>query len=247
MRNRLRVQNKLTAARSRNLGNLGEQWAAALLERNGFTNVENFNNRRKNHAYADIYAERNGERYVISVKTRNKLKVGGDLNDSYNLSSSGNHYKLSEAAKNAWQAKAAWVAICVEEAVFSAYFGLLDDLNRKNTIPMTEVAISSYQCLAKNESHGLDYSKIKNIYDDVVPASQEVNVFAVAYPIVVAWIRSGGWIEVGTDYNVQSFIRALDEGGIIWEGAAQYSTVDAAFKALDAGIAVFIKEHGIKL
>jgi len=46
---------------------------------------------------------------------------------------------------------------------------------------------------------------------------------------------------------VRSFIRALDEGGMVWEGATQYPTVDAAFKALDSGIAIFIKEQGIKL
>ena len=54
-------------------------------------------------------------------------------------------------------------------------------------------------------------------------------------------------MEIGTDYNVQSFIRALDEGGMIWEGETQYPTMDAAFQALDAGIAVFVKEQGINL
>ncbi len=172
-RNYVRVQNKATAARSHKLGKIGEQWAEALLARNGFTNVQSLNAERSNHSYADIYAEKDGGRYVISVKTRNKLQVSGALNGSYNLSSLGNHYDLAVLAENARQAKAAWIAIAVEERVFSAYFGLLADLNGKNGIPMTEDATSDYQCLAKNEPHGLDYSQIKNVYEDAAPAGQK--------------------------------------------------------------------------
>ncbi len=113
MRNNTLVQNKATAARNHRLGNIGEQWAEMLLSRNGFTNIENLNNKRKNYAYADIYAEKDGERYVISVKTRNKMRSvsknrpKATLNDSYNLSSLGNHYALSKVAEEVKQAKAA--------------------------------------------------------------------------------------------------------------------------------------------
>ena len=246
-KNYTRVLDKATAARSHRLGRTGEEWAEALLARNGFVHIHNLNAEQTNHSYADIYAEKDTHKYVISVKTRNKLQAGGTLNGLYNLSSSGNHYETAAIAENSKKAKAAWIAIAVEENVFSAYFGLLADLNGKNGIPMTEIAISKYQCLAKNEPHQLDYSQIKNVYDDVASATQEVDGFAVTYPLVAAWIRSGGWIELGTDHNVRSFIRALGEGGMVWEGAPQYPTVDAAFKALDAGIASFIKEQGIKL
>ncbi len=54
-------------------------------------------------------------------------------------------------------------------------------------------------------------------------------------------------MEAGKDYNVRSLIRALDEGGIIWEGETEYPTMDAAFEALDFGIAAFLQEKGIKL
>lgn len=249
MRNPTLVQNKMTAARSHKLGNLGELWAEEALTDNGFTSVENLNNKHRNHGYADIYAERAGERYVVSVKTRNKLKASGILNKDYNLSSSGNHYALAEVAENTKQAKAAWIAISVEETTFNAYFGLLTDLNGKNTIPMTEEAVSSYQCLARDKPHDLDYTQIKNVYDDVVPMTPELELdtFAVGYPIVTAWIKSGGWVEIGTDHNVRSFIRALDEGGMVWEGAPQYPTMASAFKALDAGIALFVEAQNIKL
>ena len=172
MKNNALVQNKATAARSHNLGDIGEQWAEVILSRNGFTNIENLNNKRKNHGYADIYAEKDGKRYVISVKTRNKMRASSKKrpkatpNDSYNLSSLGNHYALAKLAEEARQAKAAWIAITVETAVFNVYFGLLTDLNGKNNISMTERATSKYQCLAKNEPHGLDYSQIENVYDE---------------------------------------------------------------------------------
>ncbi len=125
MKNNTLVQNKATAVRNQRLGSIGEQWAEMLLSRNGFTNIENLNNKRKNHAYADIYAEKNGERYVISVKTRNKMRASSKkkpkatLNDAYNLSSLGNHYALSKVAEEARQAKAAWIAIAVEATVFN--------------------------------------------------------------------------------------------------------------------------------
>jgi hypothetical protein len=79
------------------------------------------------------------------------------------------------------------------------------------------------------------------------PDAEPKDVFTADYPCITAWVQSGGLIEMGTDYNVRSFIRALDEGGIIWEGEPQYPTMDAAFKALDAGIAAFLNEQGIKL
>ena len=252
-RNYIRVLNKATAKRSHNLGRIGEQWAEAMLSRNGFTNIQNLNDELANHRYADIYAEKDGQRYVISVKTRNKLQASGALNGSYNLSSTGNHYELAALAEDAKQAKAAWIAIAVEETVFNAYFGLLTELNGKNGILMTETATAKYQSLVKNEPHELNYSQIKNVYEDAVPTGQQTgakqitDAFSEIYPNISAWVQSGGLVELGKDYNVQSVIRALDEGGMIWEGETKYSTMDAAFEALDAGIAAFLQEQGIEL
>lgn len=251
-KNYVRVQNKATAARSHKLGKIGEQWAEALLARNGFTNVQSLNAEQANHSYADIYAEKDGERYVISVKTRNKLQASGALNGSYNLSSLGNHYELAGLAENARQAKAAWIAIAVEETVFNAYFGLLTGLNGKNGIPMTEAALSTYRCLAKNEPHGLDYSQIKNVYEDASTVSEEMgsntttDAFAGIYPTISAWVQSGGYVEIGqTSYELPDFVKALDEGGLVWEGETQYASMDAAFQALENGLAAYVEEQGV--
>ena len=253
-RNYIRVRTKRPPREVIISENLVSNRAEALLARNGFMNVQSLNAEQANHSYADIYAEKDGERYVISVKTRNKLQASGTLNGSYNLSSLGNHYELAGLAENARQAKAAWIAISVEETVFNAYFGLLADLNGKNGIPMTEAALSTYQCLAKNEPHGLDYSEIKNVYEDVSATRDKIEVnktpdaFAAIYPNVSAWVQSGGYVEIGqTSYELPAFVKALDEGGMVWEGETEYASMDAAFQALESGLAAYVEEQGIDL
>lgn len=67
--------------------------------------------------------------------------------------------------------------------------------------------------------------------------------FAALYPNVAAWVCDG-WIEMGSDDFSRSFVRALDIGGMIWEGEPSYPTVHDALKALDAGIAAWLEENG---
>jgi hypothetical protein len=57
-----------------------------------------------------------------------------------------------------------------------------------------------------------------------------------AYPHIARWVKTQGWIEIGSDAYRSSFVRALDEGGMVWEGAASYSTLDAALRALDTAL-----------
>lgn len=78
-------------------------------------------------------------------------------------------------------------------------------------------------------------------------AGQKADQFAKAYPTLSEWVRGGGWIEIGSDQNVSSFLRALDEGGMVWEGEDNYDTMDEAFQALEAGIAAWVTEQGIRL
>jgi hypothetical protein len=63
------------------------------------------------------------------------------------------------------------------------------------------------------------------------------------YPHIAQWVGDG-WIEMGRDDTNRSFVRALDIGGLVWEGDAHYRTLDEAFQALDAGIAAWLKENG---
>jgi hypothetical protein len=55
---------------------------------------------------------------------------------------------------------------------------------------------------------------------------------------------SYGWIEVGQDDDSQSFVRALDMGGMVWEGKPKYKTVDAALDDLEAALEKIIEEIG---
>jgi len=64
-----------------------------------------------------------------------------------------------------------------------------------------------------------------------------VNSFEGAYPVTSRWVRYHGWIEIGRDGYSRSFVRALDEGGMVWEGDGDYETVDEAIQALEAGLA----------
>ena len=55
---------------------------------------------------------------------------------------------------------------------------------------------------------------------------------------------SYGWIEIGQDDDSQSFVRALDMGGMVWGGKSKYKTVDAALDDLEAALEKIIEEIG---
>jgi hypothetical protein len=67
--------------------------------------------------------------------------------------------------------------------------------------------------------------------------------FEACYPNIAKWVQDG-WIEIGRDDCSRSFVRALDIGGLVWEGRVQYATLEEALQALDAGIAAWLKENG---
>jgi hypothetical protein len=71
------------------------------------------------------------------------------------------------------------------------------------------------------------------------------NSFEKNYPHITSWVRDYGWIEMGQDHYSYSFVRALDEGGMVWEGREDYKTIDDALKALDAGIGEWLREQRV--
>jgi hypothetical protein len=74
-------------------------------------------------------------------------------------------------------------------------------------------------------------------------ADRHRGAFADLYPNIARWVQGSGWIELGEDLPGRSFVLALDEGGIIWEGEATYPTVDDALQALDAALGTWMREH----
>ena len=65
----------------------------------------------------------------------------------------------------------------------------------------------------------------------------------VIYPTVARWVMEYGWIEIGQDEMSRSFIRALDEGGMVWEGQEAYATLDNALQDVEAGLAAWMREQ----
>lgn len=77
------------------------------------------------------------------------------------------------------------------------------------------------------------------------PSRADPGAFADRYPHITRWVQDG-LVEIGwTGFGTRSFVRALDDGGMVWEGAAEYSSLEDALAALDAGIAGFMAKHGI--
>jgi hypothetical protein len=74
-------------------------------------------------------------------------------------------------------------------------------------------------------------------------AATHLNSVAARYPNIAAWVQDG-WIEIGRDDFSSSFVRALDIGGMIFEGKTHYDSLDEALSDLDAGIAAFLEENG---
>ena len=64
-----------------------------------------------------------------------------------------------------------------------------------------------------------------------------------AYPHIARWVTTHGWIEIGSDGYSRSFVRALDEGGMVWEGAETYPGLDAALGALDSALQQWLHEQ----
>ena len=69
------------------------------------------------------------------------------------------------------------------------------------------------------------------------------NTLEETYPNIARWVEAYGWVEIGQDDSSDSFLRALDEGGMVWEGEGDYKTLDEAMQALEAGLAEWIEQY----
>ena len=69
--------------------------------------------------------------------------------------------------------------------------------------------------------------------------------FEKIYPNISRWVdEHEGWIEIGYDADspLSSFVRALDCGGMLWEGKDSYDSLDEALQDLNAGLEAVLKE-----
>jgi len=128
--------NKKEAARKKSLGELGELFALKALVDQKFDKIRNLNDQKMNEKFADIVCEKDGVRYVISVKARNKSQVNGKLNTRYNLGS--NAYEKASYAEEKYKANAYWIAVQFDSTSYSIYFGSLKELNGSKAIPVNK-------------------------------------------------------------------------------------------------------------
>ncbi|MCK3776683.1 hypothetical protein MZK49_08050 [Ensifer sesbaniae] len=158
----------LRAERTSKLGRLGETLAEERLKVAGFKDVRNLN-LRTNYPFADLIAELSGQRYLISVKSRNEFRADGKLNECYNA------VKFNEAEKRTlqaqgksqdeitaiiweavdglaqqWNACPAWIVVPMrpEEGSYSAYFGLASVIRHRRSIPVQPADRARYMELA---------------------------------------------------------------------------------------------------
>lgn len=69
-----------------------------------------------------------------------------------------------------------------------------------------------------------------------------MNRFEDRYPYIAAWVQDG-IVEIGYIDDDSSFIRVLDEGGMIWSSEDAYPSLDSALEAADAAIAEWCRVH----
>jgi hypothetical protein len=65
------------------------------------------------------------------------------------------------------------------------------------------------------------------------------------YPTIARWASGYGYVEFGIDGLDRPFVRALDEGGTVWEGEARYESLDEALQDLEKGLVRSIEGQGL--
>jgi len=66
-----------------------------------------------------------------------------------------------------------------------------------------------------------------------------------SYPNIARWLyEHEGLIEIGynPDSPFTSFVRAVDQGGMLWDGENSYASLAEALADVDAGLEELLKE-----
>jgi Holliday junction resolvase-like predicted endonuclease len=157
-----KADSKKEAMRKKALGELGELVALKTLVDNGFEKISHLNDiKRRNYPFADLLAEKNGKKYAISVKARNKFQKNGALNSRYNLKQT---YVAS--VENELVAEAYWMAIQFDKNSYSVRFGSVVELKDAGGrplggIPMGEDCVYGEEWV-KDKHHYFDFSFFTN-------------------------------------------------------------------------------------
>ncbi len=156
------MEKEKEAARKKSLGELGELFAIKALVDKEFDRVRNLNDRQVNEPFADIECEKDGKKYIVSVKARNKFQIDGKLNSRYNLGT--NAYEKAAASEKKHNAKAHWMAVQFDQKSYSIYFGRLDELNGSKAIPVDRCERGEVgEVWVNNKRHYFDFDFYTNI------------------------------------------------------------------------------------
>ncbi len=98
-----------------------ELFALKSLVDKKFDRIRNLKDDSMNETFANIYCEKNDEKYINSVKTRNKFQKNGKLKISYNLGK--NVYEKALADEKKYKAKACCLSIQIDQNSIFIYFG----------------------------------------------------------------------------------------------------------------------------
>lgn len=79
---------------------------------------------------------------------------------------------------------------------------------------------------------------MKNVKEKIIS-----NEFTDKYPNIAEWVEDG-ILEIGCGEYGDSFIRVLDEGGVVWEGRHKYPTLDDALQDAEKAIEKWFGENG---
>lgn len=150
------------AARKKSLGELGELFAIKALVDMEFDHIRNLNDKTMNEAFADIYCEKGGKKYIISVKARNKYQKNGKLNIRYNLGTRA--HEKAAIAKGKYNAEPHWMAIQFDSKSYSIFFGSLATLNDSKAIPINKCMQGNVGEIWVNEKrHFFDFDYYSNL------------------------------------------------------------------------------------
>ena len=75
------------------------------------------------------------------------------------------------------------------------------------------------------------------------PLTQSTGIFERTYPNITLFIADFGCIEIGNSDGAPGFVRAFDEGGMVWHGEDVYASLDAAFDDLEQGLEAWLDEE----
>jgi len=153
--------NEKEAARKKSLGELGELFAIKALVDKQFDRIRNLNDKQLNEPFADIECEKDGQRYLISVKARNKFQIDKKLNARYNLGTRA--YEKATVSEKKYNAKTYWMAIQFDRKTYSIYFGALDELNGSKAIPVDKCGKGEVgEIWVNNKRHYFDFEFYTN-------------------------------------------------------------------------------------